>query len=339
MKKVFIGIDFSKLTFDASLFHVDNQGHMAHCQFTNDVAGYARLLVWVKKQGCKDISLWLFCGEHTGLYSYQLTDYLNARNIDIWLESALQIKRSMGIVREKTDKIDSANIALYAKRFEDRARSSKLRAERQDEIKDLLAYRERLTKIVSMIKVSAKELKRVKKNASVDYIFKSSQHQIEDIENELKEIDKQIKELLKSDKELHDNCQLLMSIKGIGLQNAAMMLVLTENFSLFSDPRKFACYCGVVPFKQSSGTSVKKNDKVSGLANKKMKVLLSNAAQSAIRHNPQIRAYANRKLQEGKNKHLVANNVKNKLIHLMFAVVKNRTAYDLNYRYLLEQAG
>ncbi len=45
-----------------------------------------------------------------------------AKGIDIWIENALQIKRSMGLKRGKNDKTDSANIAEYASRFVDKMR-------------------------------------------------------------------------------------------------------------------------------------------------------------------------------------------------------------------------
>ncbi|WP_367400513.1 transposase [Segatella copri] len=40
-------------------------------------------------------------------------------------------------------------------------------------------------------------------------------------------------------------------------------IILTENFMAIDKPRKYACYIGVAPFKEESGTSVRKGSSVS----------------------------------------------------------------------------
>jgi hypothetical protein len=44
-----------------------------------------------------------------------------------------------------------------------------------------------------------------------------------------------------------------------------------------------------------------------------------------------MREYYIRKKTEGKNDWLILNNVKNKLVHRVFAVVRTGKEYDLNY--------
>ena len=101
MKKEVLGIDISKLTIDVYL-HV-NQSHEL---FNNNPAGFRKLISWLKK-GKINIKDLLVCFEHTGMYSFELANFLTIKNIDYVMESAIQIKRSMGIVRGKNDKIDA----------------------------------------------------------------------------------------------------------------------------------------------------------------------------------------------------------------------------------------
>ncbi|MNT64466.1 Transposase IS116/IS110/IS902 family protein [compost metagenome] len=110
-----------------------------------------------------------------------------------------------------------------------------------------------------------------------------------------------------------------------------MTLAYTENFNSFTDARKYAVYVGVIPFERSSGTSVKGRPRVSHLAHKELKQELNQAAKTAMVHDPEIIAYAERKL---KNKcySLVLNNVKFKLILRMFALVKRGEMYVENYK-------
>ncbi|GHU13630.1 hypothetical protein FACS189441_1500 [Betaproteobacteria bacterium] len=42
--------------------------------------------------------------------------------------------------------------------------------------------------------------------------------------------------------------------------------------------------------------------------------------------------YYHRKLKQGKDERLVINNVRNKLIHTIFAVVKNKQFYQTDYK-------
>lgn len=99
--------------------------------------------------------------EHTGLYTRQLQDHLLVMGANVWLESSLQIKRSLGLNRGKNDRIDSMRIAEYACRYSDKANTVAFCSRSAQQLKDLLPSRSRLNKAYSSIKVSMKEFKRV----------------------------------------------------------------------------------------------------------------------------------------------------------------------------------
>jgi transposase len=56
---------------------------------------------------------------------------------------------------------------------------------------------------------------------------------------------------------------------------------------------------------------------------------------SAIRMKGEVQNYYQRKIAEGKNKMLVLNAVRNKLIHRVCSVVHRQQKYDKNYVPLL----
>ncbi len=62
-----------------------------------------------------------------------------------------------------------------------------------------------------------------------------------------------------------------------------------------------------------------------------LKSLFHLAAMSAIQVKGEIRDYYQRKLAEGKNKMLVLNAVRNKLIHRVCSVVQRQQKYDKTY--------
>jgi len=105
------------------------------------------------------------------------------------------------------------------------------------------------------------------------------------------------------------------------------MLVYSNNFSGFKTWRQFASYVGIAPFEYESGSSIKRGKKVSSLSNKRIKGLLSSAVATSIQHNPEMRVYYQKRVQEGKNKNLVKNIISNKVVSRVFAVVKRGTPY------------
>ena len=60
------------------------------------------------------------------------------------------------------------------------------------------------------------------------------------------------------------------------------------------------------------------------MANKQMKAILLNGANSAMIYDPEIRVYCQRKKAEGKHHKVIANAVACKLINRVFAVIKKK---------------
>ncbi|MDR1122358.1 MAG: transposase, partial [Dysgonamonadaceae bacterium] len=87
-------MDFSKKTFDASVIDSNDLESVNWKQFENTSEGCALLVKWVKEQTKRPHDLWLFCGEHTGLYSILLSEFLIKKNLYLWLENPLQLNQS-----------------------------------------------------------------------------------------------------------------------------------------------------------------------------------------------------------------------------------------------------
>ena len=61
-----------------------------------------------------------------------------------------------------------------------------------------------------------------------------------------------------------------------------------------------------------------------------MKALLSNCASAAVQHDPELKAYYQRKVKQGKAKISALNAVRAKLINRVFATVNRGTAYVIS---------
>jgi transposase len=332
-KKVFIGIDFSKLTLDVTFFVGKDIQAKHYKQFSNDKKGCLEIVKWIKKVN-KDYSSWLFCGEFTGIYTMTLVLVLKGLKLDLWLENPMQIKLSNGLSRDKNDKVDSFQISRYAYRFRDRIKLHEHKDSISIEIRELVRFKDRLTKQKSQLFVPAKESKRVLKEFEVTgYIFEQTEKQIKGMNQLIKDVDKRILAIIKADTELKNLYDLITSVVGVGMQTAIYLLLHTSGFTSFEKPRQLACYCGVAPFSKRSGTSVRGKSQVSHIANKKLKTLLHMCALNAIKYDPILKKYYERKVAEGKHKMSVLNVVRNKLLYFIWAVVKSGNKYDKKYTF------
>lgn len=332
MKKVFIGIDFSKNKFDATLFQRDNLSDKHHATFANNQVGYSDFIQWIKEQTQLPKKDWLFCGEHTGLYSLLLCNYLAHKKYFFWLEDPQQIKNSTGIKRGKTDKTDSCEIAMYAYRFSDKAKCYTLPDKEYDSLKQLFSFRERLIKNRNALLVAARENRTIRdKNATARFIYERTLQETTRLKQDITEVEEKMQAIIASAETIKENYQLITSIKGIAMVNAIAIILATNNFTKFSNSRQYACYCGVVPFEKTSGSSIRGGSHISHIANKRLKTLLTQSAKCAVRFDPELRNYRARLKEKGKLEKVIINNVRNKLIQRVFAVIKRRSPYTNNY--------
>ena len=317
-----LGIDVSKKTIDVML-HLNSN----YCQFENNVKGYKAMLQWAKKQTGLSLTQILICFEHTGLYSLPMAVFLSEQKIVFCMESALQIKRSLGLVRGKNDKVDAKRIAEYAYLRRGQLKPFVLPSKSVLKLQKLLSLRERMVKQRAGYLGSMKEYKSMLKQKEHKLMFSIHKKTIHFLSKQIDVIEKEIIELIQVDEVMKHLYNLMISVKGVGLILASNLLVVTNCFMGFTDSRKFACYAGIAPFEKQSGISLKTKSRVSHFANKKIKTLLNLSASSAIQCDPELKVYYQKRVENGKSKMSTLNIVRNKIVHRIFAVVKRGTPY------------
>ena len=333
MKKLAIGIDFSKKTFDATIKRrVDNDNiEVAYSKFDNDRKGFRDFLAWVKRsvrhfpEG-KGRSSWIFCGENTGVCSAALSDWLAGKGYDMWLESALQIKRCSGIVRTKNDKADSGRIADYALLHY----SSKIRLHEQDtpalkKLSTLYTLHNMLTKdkVAKINQIKSGVLDAVPEALDI------AERQLDFIDSQLKDVDRQIERMLRENEEFKERYAIMDSIKGVGFLTAACIIIKTHNFKYMTDPRIFGNFAGVVPSQvEQSGTSVNRQRRVSRFRDRETNCILTQAVNSALVWNTVISTYYDRLIARGIHMNKAKNNCKFKLVNIIMAMIRSKTTFD-----------
>lgn len=316
-----VGIDISKLTLDSAVIKDLNKHQMEHQVFINDRKGFNIFWKYLEELHV-DPKETLFCLEYTGIYGVALLSYLNKKECLIWMEMGSVIKKSMGLVRGKSDKVDAMKIALYAYKNREDVIPWKPPRTIITDLKRLLGERNRLITCKNILNNPIQEEDKKRRK-----LYTTSNKVLQQILKQIKEIDHAIKELITSDAELKEKVELMTSVPGIGIITASYFICFTNEFTLYRTVKQLACYCGVVPFEHSSGTSIRGRSKVSHMANKKLKTLLHMGALAAIRDDAELKAYYQRKVKEGKNKMLVINAVRNKLVERMVAVLQRKKPY------------
>lgn len=155
-----VGIDVSKMSIDVAVLETKSL-KVDTALFSNDTEGYQKMKRWLKEHGNDCGEQILFCMEHTGVYTRNIVKYLLKRGCKVWLESSLHIKRSMGLVRGKSDKIDAVRIANFAYDHQRDAKLVKLSHPTLNRLKDLMKTRIRLQKSLQSQNIAINELKKV----------------------------------------------------------------------------------------------------------------------------------------------------------------------------------
>lgn len=330
MKKIihFIGIDVSKKTFDLALIKDNDPSQIMQKVFSNNIDGFKNLTAWMKQQlVCYEDTV--FCIEHTGYYSKPLAKFIEAKKGNLWMEMSLKIIRSLGIQRGKNDKIDARRIAQFAQRNQQDYKPYNPPRVIIEKLKVLLMLRQKLINSRTSIVVPVNELDYIDIQGGKEALRIVSPS-LKAIKKNITGIEKKIDDLIAADNGLTEQCNLVCSVPGIGKITFCYLVYFTNEFQNYSQPKQLACYCGVVPFEYTSGKSVKGKPKVHNMANKFMKKLLHLGALSAVNYYPEFKTYYERKVSEGKNKMLVLNNIRNKLIIRVAAVIRNKQPYQIN---------
>ena len=318
-KKIYIGIDVSSATLDICVRQEQQRQSFIINNQVKDIRNF------FKPYSKQELVIGM---ENTGRYNWSLYEALADTPHKVFVISPLHMKNSMGLARGKNDKIDAIRIVSFIEKNHSELKQWKCPSAGIQKLKILLTERNFRVKNKRQLLKQQHDYAKMKKLGIDRSLLKMNEQLIEQIDKQIKKIEEQIEKIIGADELLKQQSSLMRSIPGVGKVLCWMMLAKTEGFTLITEPRKMACYSGVVPFDYQSGTSIKGKHRVSVYADKSIKSILHLAAMSAIRLQNDLSQYYKRKVAEGKNKMSVLNAVRNKIIHRIFAVIKNKTAYQ-----------
>jgi len=318
--KLIIGIDVSKKKLDLSIYNGDQ--HKALC-INNDKKSIEKMLKSFvsKKDDC------LFVMEATGVYHLRLATLLHEQGFKVGVINPLIIKRfaQMKMIRAKTDAVDAKLIAQYG--YEQKVSLFQPRSiERQKIIKILRA-------IDALIETKESYHNRLEALAQDPLQVKSVIRSFKQlIRNAEREISKFEVELLKIVKEHYsDVYDRLLSIDGVGVKTAVVIIGFFGKFEDFENSKQVASFVGINPSPKESGSSVRGRGRISKKGNSYLRKQLYMTSLSAMQHNKSCKEFYERLTSKGKEHKVCRIAVVNKLIKQIFAILKYERTYDQDY--------
>ena len=152
---------------------------------------------------------------------------------------------------------------------------------------------------------------------------------------ELKHTIKLIRELTSEIDEIEVSIQKIMdelnppilSIPGVGIQSAAMILAEIGDFSNFESPDKILAYAGCSPSTYQSGKLTNCYAHMEKRGSRYLRYALYNATKYVCHWNPVFAEYLAKKRAEGKHYNVALSHATKKLVRLIYALQKSGKAY------------
>jgi transposase len=305
--ELFIGIDVAKAEFEIKESASPNTYSERHNQ--TGIRKIVRRMVAIQPK--------LVVMEATGGLEKALARALDDAAIPVAIINPRQMRdfaRSTGRLA-KTDSIDAEIIALYAERI--RPEPREMPTTETDMLDSLVTRRQQLIQMLTA------EKNRLQQSATVT-IRQSIGAVIRVLEKEITSASRSIAALLASSPKMQAKAMLLQTVCGVGPVVAQTLVAAVPELGMVSK-KQIAALIGVAPINRDSGTMRGRRTTWGGRS--QVRSILYMATLSAIRRNPQIRAFYQRLLASGKKKMVAVVASMRKLLVMLNAILKHGTPW------------
>lgn len=202
----FIGVDVSKLTLDVAFS--DSKEHL---RISNSSEGFKQLKTWLKSLQI-DVSACWFVLEYTGGYEYRLIQFLQSKGIRFTCVPGLEIKKSLGMQRGKSDLLDAKRIAVYGSEKQLKLRPHKVCNAAVTRLRQLLTQRSSFVKIRKAQEHRLKELRSMMDLPANDELIRHYKQTASFAEKMIEKTEDCIKDVIESEASMSQNFKLVTSI-------------------------------------------------------------------------------------------------------------------------------
>jgi transposase len=315
-----LGIDVSKEHLDVVLLREGQPAQAA--QFANTCSGFNRLRHFLKKRGVEALQV---CLEATGSYGDAVALFLHEAGYTVSVVNPVRVKAyaDSRLSRNKTDALDAALIADFCRTQQPEAWTPP--SPEQRELQALVRHWENLTEM------RQQEVNRRQAGVISTTVMQTLDAHIAFLDQQLSELQRQIHDHIDRHPHLRQQRDLLTSIPGIGDITAFTLLAEIRDIHAFTSAPQLAAFAGLSPRQHTSGSSVRGRTRLSKRGSARLRAALYFPAIVAQRHNPILRAFAQRLLAAGKAKLAVVAAVMRKLLHLVYGILTSGQPFDPDY--------
>lgn len=330
--KQVVGIDVGSKELVVCIGRIDQNLRKeiyAYRSFRNTAKGFEAFSQWVKKATDNNVPIW-YVMEATGVYHEALAYYLEQEQclIGIILPNKISSYFKTLDVKTVTDKTSSEAIALFG--LERTVEQWHSPDPMYKKLRQLTRERDQLVQERTMIKnqLHADKVEAMPNPNSV----KRFQQRIKLLDQQEEAILEEIRQIVKQGPSLKEHVKILMTIPGVGLLTAVIILAETNGFELIRNRKQLASYAGLDVKEKQSGTSVKGKPTISKRGNRYLRKALHLPALAAIRHEKQYKNTFVRLVSKHGIKMKAAVAVQRKILELTYTLFKTRKSYDSQYK-------
>jgi len=318
---VFAGIDVSAATLAAAVQR-EGQDGFRQKGFANSLFGHRQLIAGLLKGGDRvRVSL-----EATGTYSLDVALALDAtEGIEVALLNPKTMNRfAQTLRRSKTDAADAAALAEYSRRMEfvPWQRPSRSGLELRTLSRHIATLTEDHTRWGN--RLHAAEASRTTPRCVLHDLKRARAA----IAKRILKLRKEAVAMVGRDAQLMRKFEQLKRIKGIGETSAVQLLGELAGLDPEMTVRQWVAHSGLDPVHQVSGSSVRKQTRISRHGNSHLRRALYIPALVGARHDPHMRAFYELLQTRHKTKLQALVAVARKLLHAIFGIFKTGTDYD-----------
>ena len=320
------GFDVSKDDFKVSLCVMDIelgvQVKGSH-SFDNNLSGFKKFAQWVDRKKVGELAVAVTM-EATGVYYEDLAYFLLEQHFEVSVVLPSQAKKyiqSLGI-KSKTDKIDAQ--ALSRMGLERKLRIWQPLGTIFLQLKQLTREREAIvcerTRSCNQMHAYRHQAKSNQQsiNRCLEHIAFLDQH--------IKEIEKEIADIVRQDEALTNKLKFLLSIPGVGLLTAVIIVAETNGFATISGIKQLTSFAGM-DVKLAESGKWKGKSKISKKGNSHIRKALYMSAFSKIQNDEATRnCYQELKQKKGKGM-IAAVAIQRKLLGLIYTLWKKEEMF------------
>ncbi|NRR34418.1 IS110 family transposase [Oxalobacteraceae bacterium] len=305
---VYVGIDVSRSTLDMDIYPGSNVA-----QFPNDEGGHARLVKALSALGPRLIVLEATGGLELAVVAAMATAKL--RVVVVNPRQARDFAKALGILA-KTDGVDAHVLARFAE-----AVKPELRPLKSADVMALEAILTRRRQLVEML--TAEQNRRLRATGP---IMKDLDAHIAWLKQRLKGVDRDMNGAIKSSPVWQAKANLLLSVPGVGMVTTVTMLAELPELGTLNR-REIAALAGICPYNHDSGGHRGKRAIRGGRST--VRAALYMATLTATRHNPVIKNFYTKLVNEGKVKKVALTACMRKMLVTLNAIVSSQLPWNV----------